>query len=150
MEKESAEEQAVRAAVHAFYDALEAMLRGRGIGPMSAAWHHTPRVTASHPLGEWSVGWDEVLASWEAVAAIGAEEYGGTSIRDVAVYVYGDCAYTTCVFTASPRFGSAQVNCTNVLHKDGGAWKIVHHHADKSQKIEKSLGTIAETGKLPD
>jgi hypothetical protein len=41
------------------------------------------------------------------------------------------------------------VNCTNIVHRVAGDWKLVHHHADKSEKIGKSLETIAEKGSLP-
>jgi ketosteroid isomerase-like protein len=145
MEKQSREEEEVRAAVVRFYDALEAMMRGRGTALMKDAWHQTPRVTASHPMGEWSHGWDELLATWDIVGGLGAEENGGSSIRELRVHLYGDVAYTTCVFIAAPRFGSATMNCTNVLHRDGGVWKLVHHHADKSQNLERGLEAIAET-----
>jgi ketosteroid isomerase-like protein len=145
MEKLSADEEAVRAAVVRFYDALEGLVCGRGTEAMKDAWHHTPRVTAAHPLGDWSYGWDEILATWEVVAGFGAPESGGSSIRDLRVHVYGgDLAYATCVFTSGPRYGSATVSCTNVLHRAGGAWKLVHHHADKSQKIEQTMTAIAE------
>jgi ketosteroid isomerase-like protein len=149
MDEQRGEEEAVRAAVVKFYDAIEHLIRGHGTSAMKEAWHHTPRVTAAHPMGDWSHGWDEILASWEVVAALGSEDSAGTSIRDLRVHLYGDVAYSTCVFVASPRFGGATVNCTNVLYRDGGAWKLVHHHADRSQKIENALETIAETGSLP-
>jgi ketosteroid isomerase-like protein len=145
----SVDEREARAAVVRFYEALEALLTGRGCALMKEAWHHTPNVTAGHPMGDWSRGWDEVLATWETVSAIGAPAYAGTSIQDLEVHLYGELAYTTCVFISAPPFGSARVNCTNVVHKDGGVWKLVHHHADKSEKIGKSLETIAETGALP-
>jgi ketosteroid isomerase-like protein len=150
MEPRKDDEELVRAAVVRFYDAIEALIRGRGTAAMKEAWHHTPRVTASHPMGDWSYGWDEILASWDVVAALGAEENGGSSIRDLRVHLYGDVAYTTCVFVASPRFGGASLSCTNVLHRAGDGWKLVHHHADKSPKIEHALETIAETGSLPE
>jgi ketosteroid isomerase-like protein len=149
MEK-STEEEAVRAAVVRFYDAIEALIRGHGLALMKESWHHTPRVTASHPLGDWSFGWDEILATWEVVAGIGSEDNGGSSIRDLRIHHYGgDLAYATCVFVSSPRFGSAVVSCTNVLHRAGGEWKIVHHHADKSQKIEQGLESAAEGNSPP-
>ena len=65
---------------------------------------------------------------------------------ELGVHLYGDVAYTTCVFVAGPRFGSATMkNRTNVLHRDRGVWKLVHHHADKSQTVERGLEAIAET-----
>ena len=143
---EQSDEVAVRAATVAFYDALEALVIGRGAAAMDAAWHHTDRVTAAHPLGEWSYGWDEVRASWHAVAAVGKPGLGGSEIRDLRVHLYGDVAYTTGVFVATPAFGRLRLNVTNVLHRQDGVWKIVHHHADKAPAIETGLAKAAEDG----
>jgi ketosteroid isomerase-like protein len=138
-----ADESEVREAAVRFYDAIEAMVSGKGLGPMKEAWHHTPRVTTGHPRGDWSVGWDEVLTTWSVFAAFGREGRGGSRVRDLQVHVYGDFAYTTCSFVASPAFGSDTLACTNVLHRVGGVWKIIHHHADKSPAMGAALERIA-------
>ena len=105
-QKMTVDESEVRAATVRFYDALEAMVSGKGLGPMQEAWHHTERVTTGHPSGDWARGWDEVLATWQVFAAFGREGRGGSRIRDLSVHVYGDVAYATCSFVASPAFGS--------------------------------------------
>jgi ketosteroid isomerase-like protein len=133
-----------RAAVTRFYDALEALISGRGIAPMKEAWHHTEDASASHPMGDWSHGWAEVLATWEIVANVGVPENAGSTIRQLRVHVKGDMAYSTCVFVAGVRFGHATVNCTNVATRVDGTWRIVHHHADKSTSIERGLEEAAE------
>ena len=133
------EEEKVLAAILRFYDAIEQMVIGKGAGPMRDTWHHTPRVTSSHPTGEWAVGWDEVAATWDVFASFGKEGNGGTQIRDVKVYLYGDIAYTTSVFVAAPAWGGAKLNCTNILHRVDGAWKVIHHHPDKAPSIEASM-----------
>jgi len=143
----SPEEQAVHAALVRFYEGLYDLVEGRGMKRMDEAWHHTPRVTVAHPLGEWSHGWDEVRASWDAIAAVGSESAAGAQLRNVRVHLYGDVAYTTAVFVSPPKFGSAKLNCTNILHKsgpNGGEWKIIHHHPDKSPSIEAGLEKMAE------
>jgi ketosteroid isomerase-like protein len=137
------EDEAVLQATLRFYDALEQLLAGKGLTAMTDAWHHTPRVTSGHPTGEWAHGWDEVLATWEVFSSYGKPENAGTKVRDVKVYRYGDIAYTTCVFTAAPSFGSARMSCTNVLHCVDGAWKIIHHHADKAPSVEAGLEKMA-------
>jgi hypothetical protein len=138
------QEEEVKAATVRFYDALEAMVDGKGLGGMIDAWHHTPRVTSGHPFGEWAYGWEQVLATWKELNALGQEGKGGTKIRDIRVFVYGDVAYTTGVFTTSPSFGGATMNVTNVLHRDGGVWKIVHHHADKTPTVEAAYDKLAQ------
>jgi len=114
------DESEVREATARFYDALEAMISGKGLGLMQDAWHHTERVTTGHPRGDWAQGWDEVLATWKVFAAFGREGRGGSQIRDLQVHVYGDVAYATCSFVASPAFGGDTLACTNVLHRAGG------------------------------
>jgi len=140
------EEQDVLSATVRFYDAIEDMVSGRGLDAMKAAWHHTDRVTGGHPSGEWATGWEEVWATWEVFASFGRADRGGSRIRDLKAYVYGDLAYTTCLFIASPAFGGETLACTNVLHRMDGTWKIVHHHADKSPKMGAALERIAQGG----
>lgn len=140
------DEQAVREAAVRFYDAIEAMVSGKGLELMREVWHHTPRVTSGHPSGDWARGWDEVWATWEVFASFGHPSRGGSTIRDLQVYVYGDVAYTTCAFTTSPIFGGEHLACTNVLNRVDGAWKIIHHHADKAPKMAAYLEKVAQEG----
>jgi hypothetical protein len=140
------DELAVRDATMRFYNAIEAMVSGKGLDPMQDAWHHTPRVTSGHPSGDWAQGWDEVFATWKVFAAFGKEGRGGSRVRDLSVHLHGDIAYTTCTFVASPAFGSDHLACTNVLQKLGGAWKIIHHHADKSPRMGAALEKLASEG----
>jgi ketosteroid isomerase-like protein len=140
------QEEEVKAATLRFYDALEAIVDGKGVGAMIEAWHHTARVTSGHPFGEWSHGWDQVLATWEELAAIGKKGSGGTKIRDLRVFVYGDVGYTIGVFTTAPSFGGQSMNVTNILHRDEGVWKIVHHHADKTPSVAAHYEKLAEEG----
>lgn len=137
------DEEQVIVAAKRFYDAIEDMVSGKGLEAMSAAWHHSARATGGHPSGEWSEGWDEIWATWEVFSSFGRADRAGSSIRSLKAYVYGDVAYTTCIFTASPAFGGDSLACTNVLHKSDGVWKIVHHHADKSPKMGAALEKIA-------
>jgi ketosteroid isomerase-like protein len=135
----TAEENEVLAATLRFYQAIEDIVDGRGVGAMREAWYHTPRVTSAHPTGEWITGWDEVSATWDVFASFGKKGNGGTQIRDIRVHVFGDIAYTTSVFTASPKWGGAKLNCTNVLQRIDGVWKIIHHHPDRAPSMEASM-----------
>ena len=144
-EADAVEEQQIRAAVVRFYDALETLVRGGGTEKMNEAWHHTPRVTAMHPMGDIQYGWDEIRITWEELGANARDDAGGSSIRELRVHRYGgDLAYTTCVFVAGPKFDHVEVNCTNVVHKANGVWKLVHHHADRQQVIESVALQMAE------
>jgi ketosteroid isomerase-like protein len=140
------DEEEVLAAARRFYDAIEQMVSGNGLDAMRSAWHHTNRVTGGHPSGEWAEGWDEIWATWEVFAGFGRADRGGSKVRSLKAYVYGDVAYTTCIFIASPAFGGESLACTNVLHRADGAWKIVHHHADKAPGMGAALEKIAKGG----
>jgi ketosteroid isomerase-like protein len=138
------EEKEVYAATVRFYEAIEEMITGKGAGSMRNAWHHTPRVTSSHPTGEWATGWDEVGATWDEFASFGKEGNGGTQVCNLKVHVYGDIAYATSVFVAAPAWGGARLNCTNILHRVNGVWKVIHHHPDKAPSMTASLEKMTD------
>lgn len=140
------DEEAVTAAAMKFYDAIEQLISGKGAEAMRDAWHHTPKVTGGHPSGEWSQGWDEVWATWELFAGFGRQDGGGSKIVSMKAHVYGDIAYTTSLFKASPKWGGDTLSCTNVLQRIDGVWKVIHHHADKSPAMAAALEKIAQEG----
>ena len=133
-------EEEVCAAAMRFYEGIDQMVSGKGVDLIRETWEHSDRVTAGHPSGEWSQGWDEILPAWQLFASLGRHDRGGGKVRGMKAHVYGDVAYTTCLFTIAPAFGGETIACTNVLRKVDGAWKIIHHHADKSP----GLGAMAE------
>jgi ketosteroid isomerase-like protein len=140
------EEEHVRAATHRFYEAIEQVITGKGLAAMRDAWHHDVPVSSAHPMGDWAHGWDEVFATWGVFASLGNEALAGSTIRDLRVHVHGDVAHTTCVFVGSPTLGSPTLNCTNVLRRVQGVWKIVHHHPDKDAGVAAALEGMAAGG----
>jgi ketosteroid isomerase-like protein len=150
------EEEAVIAATQKFYDALEDLLQGRSADAMSEACLHDDFVTTVHPFGHWARGWKEVFATWQEVGAIFSLYRGHANrddrignIYDLRVAVLGDVAYTTGVFKSLLylTFGEAtlKVNCTNILHKRDGVWKVVHHHPDQaSPDYQAKLGRMVQ------
>jgi len=137
------EEQEVLLAAERFYAAIEEVSCGNGLNAMRDAWHHTARVTSRHPSGDWAQGWDEVWATWEVFASFGRADRGGSKVSDLRANVYGDIAYTTCHYRASPAKGGESLACTNVLQRIDGVWKVIHHHADKSAALTAALERIA-------
>jgi hypothetical protein len=137
------QEEEVRAAVLYFYQALEELFTGKGVDSMSKAWHHTPRVSSSHPFGPWSYGWDELWATWVECANLANPESKGSSINELKIQVYGDIAYSTGIFRTAPNFGSMAMSVTNILQKVDGVWKLIHHHADKTPALEAKLDEAA-------
>jgi hypothetical protein len=139
-------EEEVCAAAMLMYQGIDDMASGRGIERIRQAWEHSERVTAGHPSGEWSQGWDEIVVGFEIFASLGRPERGGSTVRDLRAHVYGDVAYTTCLFTAAPAFGSETIACTNVLRRVNGVWKVIHHHADKAPKMGEAAERFARGG----
>ena len=139
-------EEEVLAAARGFYDGIDDMASGRGLERIGAAWEHGPHVTAGHPSGEWSQGWDEILAGFQIFAALGRPDRGGSQVRSMRAHVYGDVAYTTCLFVVPPVFGGETLACTNVLRRVGGVWKIIHHHADKAPALGAAAERFAREG----
>lgn len=137
------EEREVEAAARRFYDAIETMGSGGGLEAMREVWHHTDRVTSRHPIDDWAEGWEEVWATWQAVAAFGRADRGGGKVLRIRSYVYGDFAYTIVVFQTAPSVGGEKFMCTNILLKKDGVWKVIHHHADPSPAMQVALERMA-------
>jgi ketosteroid isomerase-like protein len=137
-------EEEARNAVLRFYQALDDVLLGKGPDGMREQWHHLGFVTTVHPFGHWARGWTEVWATWQEVSAVfncyrghaGRQEGIGT-IHDLrGMNVVGDMAYGVGVYKSvlyMPKGPmTLAVNCTDVVHRHDGAWKMVHHHADQA------------------
>jgi len=139
------EDEVCKAAM-GMYDGLNDMTTGGGVERIKAAWEHSDRVTAGHPSGEWSQGWDEIVVGFEIFASFGKPGRGGASVRGMKAHVYGDVAYTTCLFTVAPAFGGETLACTNVLRRVDGVWKIIHHHADKAPAMGAAAEKFAREG----
>src|SRR3954471_8399635 len=110
-----AEDEAVKA-IHRFYDALDDLLRNRGIKAMSEAWHHTDYVATVHPFGHWARGWTEVWATWEEGAAVFATYHGHDErtdpiggIHGLKVVVLGDAAYGTGTYKSRLYMSDAEL-----------------------------------------
>ena len=139
------EDEVCKAAM-GMYDGIDDMASGRGLERLKAAWEHSDRVTAGHPSGEWSQGWAEIVVGFEIFASLGKPERGGSIVRGMKAHVYGDVAYTTCLFTATPAFGGETLACTNVLRRVDGVWKVIHHHADKAPAMGAAAEKFAREG----
>ncbi|MCG8545786.1 MAG: nuclear transport factor 2 family protein [Alphaproteobacteria bacterium] len=135
----SAEDE-VRAASEELYAALNRMLAGdaRSLGDI---WSHSSTVTALHPIGDWHVGWDDVKSSFDKVAK--ASTGGQVTLTDQLIRVAGDTAYEVGVehaqFAIAGQPLTVNSRVTNIYRREQGAWKIVHHHGDKSPGILEAL-----------
>ena len=113
-------ELAVLAANDAFYEAF----RDRDDDGMDALWARERQVTCIHPGWSLLVGRGAVLASWRAIFRGGGVEIEASRAR---AFVAGDTAYVICHEGAVGA--PVALIATNVFALEGGAWRMVHHHA---------------------
>ena len=139
-EKEEAEEteevvdpnkEAVNKALGQFYMALNQIFRG-DVEPMKKVWSHSPDVTYMPPDGEYLVGWEDTLKSWQEQAAL---KLGG-SIRPTELnYNIGETIAVVQNYEIGQNFSNdegheVKIRATNVFRKEDGQWKMVSHHTD--------------------
>ncbi len=153
----SAEEEAARA-FHALYEALDDLLHGKRTKKMGELWHHADYVTSSHPFGDWARGWAEVSATWEEVGAVWSVYSGHANrsdriggIHGLRVVLRGDTAYGTSVYRSKLYMSEGEldlkVNCTDIVHRIDGVWKVVHHHADQAPPPwQARIGQMVQQG----
>ena len=129
---DKAEEKAVRQAAAGFYKALNAMFTGQ-VEPMVKVWSHADDVTYMGPGGGMQLGWDQVLASWEAQA--GMKLGGKIKAVDMQVTVGHDLAVTHNYekgknLDAGGQPQNVSIRATNIFRKENGKWKMIGHHTD--------------------
>jgi ketosteroid isomerase-like protein len=87
-----------------------------------------------HPIGDRTVGWDNVRESYQDIAQIA--EQGHVKLDDQIIQVIGDFAYEVGVDHGQATFAGNQVTLdyrvTNIYRNEAGSWKIVHRHTDIS------------------
>ena len=125
-------EKAVGEATAQFYAALNAMFTG-DVGPMKDVWSHAADVTYMGPGGGFLVGWDQVLAIWEAQAAMklggtikpeGMRITAGPDIAIASTYEEGENT------NADGKPAKVSIRATNLFRKENGKWKMIGHHTD--------------------
>ena len=133
-------EDEVRNASNQFYAALNKMTNGNP-QPLSDIWSHNSSVTTMHPIGGRQVGWKDVWETWDQTAQVASE--GQVKIQDQIIRLVGDLAYEIGVENAGFKIAGQkvtdQVRVTNIYQREGGTWKIVHHHTDLSPAMVEVL-----------
>jgi ketosteroid isomerase-like protein len=112
-------EAEVLSANEAFYAAFA----HHDIAAMEAIWSQRTDVACVHPGWDALVGRREVLSSWRAILA--SPEAPEVECMAAVAHVVGDVAYVVC----SEVLPGAELCATNVFVREGGLWKLVHHHA---------------------
>jgi ketosteroid isomerase-like protein len=98
-----------------------------------------------HPIGGQEVGWDAVRGSFEQVAQVITD--GQVELKDQLIQATGDmAAYEVGRESGQFKLAGSQVTVdhrvTNIYQREGGAWKIVHHHADPSPAMLEVLSKL--------
>ena len=126
----------VREASKKFYAALNRMANGEK-DTFASVWLQNGSVTAMHPIGGREVGWDAVKGSFNQVAGVASDSK--IELEDQLIQDLGDVAYE--LGTESAQFKIAghpvkgEMRVTNIYKKEGGNWKVVHHHTDLSPSM---------------
>lgn len=133
----------VREASKKFYAGLNNMANGTN-NALVNAWSHNSSVTAMHPIGGREVGWDKVNDSFNQVGGIASE--GKVELKDQLINVLGDVAYEIGIEQVQAKFAGeeikADVRVTNIYQKDGGTWKMIHHHSDTAPAMLELMGRL--------
>lgn len=136
-------EREVREASDRFYRALSRMADGDASG-MSDVWSHSEEVTAMHPIGFRETGWDAVRSSFEKVAAMA--DHGQVDLSERQVRILGDVAYETGVERGTLTLAGQDVELehrvTNIYRREGGLWKLIHHHLDASAAMQDVVSRL--------
>jgi ketosteroid isomerase-like protein len=127
----SLEIEEVEEANERFYRALE----NADLDEMSEVWLHEHWVKCVHPGWDLITGWEDVYQSWENIFS--APPGMRISATDVEIKIEGDFALVSCneniaLFLDSRSAPvSARTTATNLFHRIGDRWRMVHHHASQ-------------------
>ncbi|MGC2443266.1 YybH family protein [Candidatus Binatus sp.] len=130
----TANENEIRAATLLFYAALNSALHD-DLAPLGAVWSHRPDVTNLSAAGGYATGWNEVRAGFLNMSRLYPR--GNITQRDMRVVAGTDMGYSVCIETGQLlSFEGPMVTfnqrATNIFRREGGTWKLVHHHADSN------------------
>ena len=103
----------------AFYDAF----RTRDLETMDRLWSHRAAVACIHPGWQPLDGREDVMKSWEGILGnAGAPE---VFCLEPKAHVLGVTAFVVCY----EQIGNEVLVATNIYHKEGDDWRLVHHQA---------------------
>lgn len=117
--RQRADIQALLRAHAAFYEAFLT----RDFAAMQAIWAARLPVACIHPGWGALVGREAVMASWRTILANPSSPTLAVDLIDVTVYD------STARILAYERINDAVLIATNLLAREDGAWKIVHHQS---------------------
>jgi len=130
-------EDEVRAVSDRFYDALSRL----DISQLQSVWSQSNTVTTMHPMGGEEVGWADVRKSFVEAAGVMSDIH--VELADRRIQTGEDLAYETGIERGRGVIAGEQIEfqhrVTNVYRREGGQWKMVHHHTDISPGMVEVL-----------
>lgn len=125
-------EKEILAATTLFYTALNSAIQGN-FDPLGAVWSHRPDVSDLSADGGEQFGWNEIHAHIQNM--VRAYPSGHIEAENVRVVADGDIGYSVCTEAGQMRSADGPMvkfsqRATNIFRREGGQWKLVHHHAD--------------------
>ena len=121
-------------AIEQYHAAAEALARGNP-DPVKALFSHRDDVTLANPFGPAARGWNRVSEALDFAAwRFGEGDVAG--FESLARYVGADLATLLEIERWRARVGgraevsSFVLRVTSTFRREGGAWKLVHRHAD--------------------
>ncbi|MFZ0454360.1 MAG: nuclear transport factor 2 family protein [Ignavibacteriaceae bacterium] len=122
-------EEDVRKVSEQFYTALTRMAKGDA-GLMSEIWLHDETATVMHPIGGLEMGWKAIKKSFDQLAELSTA--GEITLEDQYIHILGDVSYEVGIEVGKMEFVGRWIGIehriTNIYHKKGGTWKMIHHH----------------------
>jgi ketosteroid isomerase-like protein len=110
-----------------FYRAFEAL----DIDEMDRVWAHGRHVKCVHPGWPLLVGWEAVRESWATIFTNTAEMR--FTLSNVSAGGGDELAWVTCteniLSEVNGRVSVTAILATNLFERDGGEWRMIHHHA---------------------
>jgi len=138
-------EDEVREVSKQFYAGLTRMLSG-DLGVLEEVWSHEATVTAMHPVGGRGVGWEAVRGSFVPFSELASN--GSVKLDDQIVRLLGEVDYEVSNESGKFTLAGQQITIgqrvTNIYKREGGRWKMIHHHTDISQPM---IDVLSQQGK---
>src|SRR5437016_3750139 len=109
--------------------------------PWKAMAAQTEDITMFGGFGGFEQGWKAVGDRYTWAAARKAE--GAVQVKLIACHVTPAMAYTVAIERGEVRATGAQdfapkaLRVTEIFHREGSAWKLVHRHADPLVSVQR-------------
>lgn len=128
---EAVSESEVLASNEAFYDAFNS----RDMDAMDRLWAKLAPVVCLHPGSTALHGRTQVIRSWQSI--LSSDGAPRVSVEGPRVVMLGETAMVLCYERVTdPNTGTGAVlAATNVFVREGGEWRLVHHHSSAIGRI---------------